>query len=696
MLFGEKFYPLLNKMPAWRHSLFALVLATRQYPNFALWCEVKEVQGKTQYLNALKACWHFHYNKFNHVDLSAAFDEIAPFLPMELEEYSEGDSFAFDAAVMLDAALSSVPDNTKGALNASQASLASVIRYCEHAFPDNCATEEDLLDLTPIQAEMSFQIDLMEQVRQPRSSENVIELCRLALESGCSNIGLESELTFADFSECFVSSAHAPHNDQDSESEALSDENLPELEPDELEGLTPATRPSTAPSPDYDEAADPWDEQDLIVFSPDCPEGFTPPKDLHAQLAAAHAPSAAANEPADLKTSAAQTALGAATTAVAPAEDDADYEPDVTEDITEETAEDAAAYEADTVAAPQSVPSYAEMKAREAALATSAQANADQDLELAVNNPDASAAAFEVAPEDLERTDHNLRQALAEQETAAALLEQLAANNERLCAEEELIMAQAQAMAQDEARARSTRKFSSPQVPKVGPQVPEVEPQMPAANPDDADGEVDVDLEFERIAQTAALLEQQLEQELLLETGQNLDSIIASGADPATLRRRTDESAQERTSKQPGAKAQREGGKGHKESKHHKGHHDHHKDKGPKEGKGPKFKAGDKEHGPKGKFKGDKPFKADKDSKSDKFGKDKNGKWSKEGKSDKSGKWGKGDKPFKEGKAFKDGKAFKEGKAFKGDKPGKKHGGKSHNGAAPKVFGAHAPKGKTV
>ena len=702
MLFGEKFYPLLNKMPAWRHSLFALVLATRQYPNFALWCEVKEVQGKTQYLNALKACWHFHYDKFNHVDLSAAFDEIAPFLPMELEEYSEGDSFAFDAAVMLDAALSSVPDNTKGALNASQASLASVIRYCEHAFPDNCATEEDLLDLTPIQAEMSFQIDLMEQVRQPRSPENVIELCRLALESGCSNIGLESELTFADFAECFVSSAHAPHNDQDSESEALSDENLPELEPDELEGLTPATRPSTAQSPDYDEAADPWDEQDLIVFSPDCPEGFTPPKDLHAQLAAAHAPSATANEPADLKTSDAQTALGAATTAVAPAEDDADFEPDVTEDITEETAEDAAAYEADTVAAPQSVPSYAEMKAREAALATSAQANADQDLELAVNNPDASAAAFEVAPEDLERTDHNLRQALAEQKTAAALLEQLAANNERLGAEEELIMAQAQAMAQDEARARSEHVFNSPQAPEVGPQVP-------AANPDDADGEVDVDLEFERIAQTAALLEQQLEQELLLETGQNLDSIIASGADPATLRRRTDESAQERTSKQPGAKAQREGGKGHKESKHHKGHHDHHKDKGPKEGKGPKFKAGDKEHGPKGKFKGDKPFKADKDSKSDKWGKPFKGDkhhakgdkpWhseqegkafkDKDGKPGKSGKWSKSEKPFK------DGKAFKEGKAFKGDKQGKKHGGKGHNGAGPKVFGAHAPKGKTV
>ena len=674
MLFGEKFYPLLNKMPAWRHSLFALVLATRQYPNFALWCEVKEVQGKTQYLNALKACWHFHYDKFNHVDLSAAFDEIAPFLPMELEEYSEGDSFAFDAAVMLDAALSSVPDNTKGALNASQASLASVIRYCEHAFPDNCATEEDLLDLTPIQAEMSFQIDLMEQVRQPRSPENVIELCRLALESSCSNIGLESELTFEDFSECFVSSAHAVSQNH-ADTEEL-DEDSAELDPDELESLTPAARRTGADSHDYDEAADPWDEQDLIVFSPDCPEGFTPPKDLHARLAAAHAPSAAANEPADLKTSDAQTAPGAATTAVAPAEDDADYEPDVTEDITEETAEDAAAYEADTVAAPQSVPSYAEMKAREAALATSAQANADQDLELAPHEPDDSASSFEVASEDLARTAHNLRQALAEQETAAALLEQLTANNERLGAEEELIMAQAQAMAQDEARARSEHVFNSPQAPEVGPQVP-------ATTPDDADDEVDVDLEFERIAQTAALLEQQLEQELLLETGQDLDSIIASGADPTSLRRNDDEGTQE----QPG-KSKHAGSKGHKDGKHHKGHHDHHKDKGPKEGKGPKFKAGDKEHGPKGKFKGDKHHaKGDKPWHSEQEGKAFK---DKDGKPGKSGKWGKGDKPFKEGKAFKD------GKAFKGDKPGKKHGGKGHNGAAPKVFGAHAPKGKTV
>ena len=623
MLFGEKFYPLLNKMPAWRHSLFALVLATRQYPNFALWCEVKEVQGKTQYLNALKACWHFHYDKFNHVDLS----------------------------------------------------------------------EEDLLDLTPIQAEMSFQIDLMEQVRQPRSPENVIELCRLALESGCSNIGLESELTFEDFSECFVSSAHAVSQDHADTEELDEDSAELEPEPDELEGLTPAARRTGADSHDYDEAAAPWDEQDLIVFSPDCPEGFTPPKDLHAQLAAAHDPTAAANE---------QLAPDASDAQIDEqrAPDEIDEQADV--DTADTRGDD---YDQVEASAPQSVPSYAEMKAREAALATSTQANADQDLELAPHEPDDSASSFEVAPEDLARTAHNLRQALAEQETAAALLEQLTANNERLGAEEELIMAQAQAMAQDEARARSEHVLNSPQAPEVGPQVP-------ATNPDDADGEVDVDLEFERIAQTAALLEQQLEQELLLETGQNLDSIIASGADPSTLRRHDDEGTQE----QPG-KSKHAGGKGHKDGKHHKGHHDHHKDKGSKDGKDSKFKSEDKEHGPKGKFKGDKPFKSgkDKDGKSDKWGKPFKGDkhhakgdklWhseqegkafkDKDGKPGKSGKWSKSEKPFKGDKQFKDGKGFKGDKPFKDGKPGKKHGGKGHEGAAPKVFGAHAPKGKTV
>ena len=60
MLFGPKFYVMLEKLTVWRQSLFALVLATRQYPHFALWCEIHERQGKTEYLEALKKCWEYH------------------------------------------------------------------------------------------------------------------------------------------------------------------------------------------------------------------------------------------------------------------------------------------------------------------------------------------------------------------------------------------------------------------------------------------------------------------------------------------------------------------------------------------------------------------------------------------------------------------------------------------------------------
>ena len=191
-------------MPPWRHSLFALVLATRSYSNFALWCEVKQVQGRTEFLNALKQCWSYHYDKFNHIDLEAAFDQVEPYLPLELEDYTEGDSFAFDVAVMLDVALSSVPMSSKNAQDASQASMASVIRLCENNYPDQELDEDSLIELEDIQNELKYQIDLMYKVMEPRSEENIKALLQFALEPGLSNIGLENELTCEDFSACFV------------------------------------------------------------------------------------------------------------------------------------------------------------------------------------------------------------------------------------------------------------------------------------------------------------------------------------------------------------------------------------------------------------------------------------------------------------------------------------------------------------
>ena len=68
-LFGEKFYPTLNKLSPWRQSLFALVLAHRQFPNFELWVDTVKHKGKAEYNFALKKLWEYHLDKFNHIDL---------------------------------------------------------------------------------------------------------------------------------------------------------------------------------------------------------------------------------------------------------------------------------------------------------------------------------------------------------------------------------------------------------------------------------------------------------------------------------------------------------------------------------------------------------------------------------------------------------------------------------------------------
>lgn len=626
MLFGEKFYPLLNKMPAWRHSLFALVLATRQYPNFALWCEIKQVQGKAQYLNALKACWRFHYDKFNHIDLNDALDEIAPFLPMELEEYSEGDSFAFDAAVMLDAALSSVPDNTKGAVNASQASLASVIRYCEHAFPESCTNEDDLLELEPIQAEMGFQIDLMEMVKAPRSPQNVVALCQLALEDGCSNIGLESDLSFDDFAPCFEGAAPI-----EAESDAAE---LDEADTDEAESAD-AEADSTEPAP-----ASPWNEHDAIVFSPEHPDGKPQGSELNAALAdfAAHAAAANAEYDAEVE---------------AEAEAEAELATDTPETV------------------PEAVPSYAQMKAQE-----QSDSAAPAAAVKAASPADATEPNYEVAPEDWARTDRNLRRALCEQEQAAQTLEQLMANNARLGEEEALIMAQAQALAQAEAQAQAATAANRGGADALVPEPLSLAQAARSASlhPDDAPSEVDVDLEFERIAQTAALLEQQLEQELLLETGQDLDSIIAAGGNiPA-----------------PRADASAADGRSAARNKHGKDKHkDKHKDKDKKGHKHHSKHAKDAKGLKDAKFdKSDKPGKGAKELKGFKGEHKKHGGHSVHGGKDKERR-AKDD--FKGGVkgGFKDG--------FKGERKGdRKSGRKESFKAAPKVFGDHAPKGKAL
>lgn len=253
MLLGPKFYTRLERLTVWRHSLFALVLATRQYPQFALWTEINDKQGKSQYLQALKQCWEYHYDKFNHIDLTAAWEQLEPFLPLELEEYSEGDSFAFDTAVMINAALDCIPLNSKEGKEASNASMASAIRLCELRHPEQAQDEESLLELPEIEAELDYQVELLELVSKPRSGENIKALLDLALRDHCSGIGLENPLTVADFASCFT--AHY-------ESRTPEDDNY---DPRELVAEPKSasdTRKNADPAADADDASESDDEEE--------------------------------------------------------------------------------------------------------------------------------------------------------------------------------------------------------------------------------------------------------------------------------------------------------------------------------------------------------------------------------------------------------------------------------------------------
>lgn len=253
MLLGPKFYTRLERLTVWRHSLFALVLATRQYPQFALWTEINDKQGKAQYLHALKQCWEYHYDKFNHIDLTAAWEQLEPFLPLELEEYSEGDSFAFDTAVMINAALDCIPLNSKEGKEASNASMASAIRLCELRHPEQAQDEESLLELPEIEAELDYQVELLELVSKPRSGENIKALLDLALRDHCSGIGLENPLTVEDFASCFT--AHY-------ESRTPEDDNY---DPRELVAEPKSasdTRKNADPAADADDASESDDEEE--------------------------------------------------------------------------------------------------------------------------------------------------------------------------------------------------------------------------------------------------------------------------------------------------------------------------------------------------------------------------------------------------------------------------------------------------
>lgn len=196
MIFGEKYYGMLKKLSPWRQSLFSLVLAQRQYPNYAQWCEVNEVKGGAKaYQKTLNTLWEFHKDKFNTIDLEKVLDEFEPYLlDDEKNDLSVGDLFSLDATLSLSSSiLAIIMHEGEEAEMASRASLSGVIRQIEQS-SDREYTDEELREMESVDNEVNFQIELYELLEKSKREPSLVDkLYKLSLNGGVSNIGLSLE-----------------------------------------------------------------------------------------------------------------------------------------------------------------------------------------------------------------------------------------------------------------------------------------------------------------------------------------------------------------------------------------------------------------------------------------------------------------------------------------------------------------------
>ena len=196
MIFGEKYFDLLKKLSPWRQSLFALVLAQRQFANYALWCDVNEIKGgKKAYQKTLDTMWEFHQDKFNTIDLEKVLDEFEPYLlDDEKDDLSVGDLFSLDATLSISASiLAIIMHEGEEAEMASRASLSGVVRKIEQENSQEYSDEE-LREMEAVDNEVNFQVELLELLQDAKREPNLVKKCfELGVNQGISNIGVSLE-----------------------------------------------------------------------------------------------------------------------------------------------------------------------------------------------------------------------------------------------------------------------------------------------------------------------------------------------------------------------------------------------------------------------------------------------------------------------------------------------------------------------
>ncbi|MBL1375961.1 YjaG family protein [Zobellella iuensis] len=189
-MFGDKFYKKLNKLMPWQQTVFALALAERMYPNYRLFSETSGFGSGERFRHTLDVLWTYLTVKGSRVDLSAELEAFEVFIPDPAKFDSYGAYPALDACVALGAAYNSVICRIgEEAMEASNASLGAVAGFAE-LLAERELGDEELYEHELMEVEMEFQVELLEQVAQPREAEAILAIRDFAAQGGVSNIGI--------------------------------------------------------------------------------------------------------------------------------------------------------------------------------------------------------------------------------------------------------------------------------------------------------------------------------------------------------------------------------------------------------------------------------------------------------------------------------------------------------------------------
>ena len=193
MMFGDMFYKRINNLSNWQQTLFSLVITVRMYPNLNLYSESNSLNIHTTFEKDLELLWSYLESHEQQIDFAELQEQLLELTPEYNEEDPLGKIVASLACQSLLITFDSILNHTKTeALLVSEKSIMTVIKYLE-VRDDTTYDEDQIVELDEIQAELDFQMNIIEVLDHKRSSLMFKTLKEMAYNEGFSNIGIPLE-----------------------------------------------------------------------------------------------------------------------------------------------------------------------------------------------------------------------------------------------------------------------------------------------------------------------------------------------------------------------------------------------------------------------------------------------------------------------------------------------------------------------